>query len=886
MKKVLNTYKTIFLLIFLINFCIACDLFPNNQNVNIESIEIKGPDLIVLNKDTSYYVSIYPSNAKNTGVTWDINNPNTIGATISKSGVFKATSPGSVIISATIGNISGTKEITVKFDGEIINTADELNAIRNNLNGKYQLGSNIDLIEYSNWVPIGTQAHPFNGQLDGNGYTISNLNINTLDVGGAGFFGNLNDKAYIYNLKVIANISAVNAGIIAGNSKGSITYCEVSGSVGRNNGDYIGGIVGKQTGGNISNNTNNASVTGSNYIGGIVGYANIQKIENCTNNSEISSNSNNVGGIAGGLHFNNNYSVLSCINNSSINGKGSVGGIVGEITLYTGSMGSNYKSNIQMCFNNSKIQGNSDCIGGIVGNIISTGSTYGIHKITLDACENKGDIMGLNYVGGYVGFGLFTSFNGLINNNSITGGAYVGGIAGRGDDFINCENNGEINATGVVVENGNVYAYVGGIAGYSGSIDGCKNSISILYSKNASYVGGIVGYANLSNQTVSKVNNCSNYGDIISSGNSVGGIAGNVYFRNNNTVSSCENFGVIQGNDNVGGIIGRISTYKLGSTNTSNSSIQMCVNNGSVTSLGDYAGGIFGCYNTGVSGYSTHYINITSCENNSNIKGLNYIGGFAGCGEYTNFSGLINTRTIEGGAYIGGITGKGHYFENCENKGIIIANGTVTENSITNAYVGGIAGYVIESIINCKNEANITYTRIANYVGGVVGYSGSINMYSRNKEIVNCFNSGNIISDGNSVGGIVGGIYFGSNTVISGCINLGSIQGRENVGGIVGMSTTYNPGIGNSTKSSIQMCINNGVVNSFGNNTGGIVGYISGNSRHTITFASCENSANVNGLTNSLTGGILGSNNSSAITSTDCTNTGVINNEKGHALVP
>ena len=72
----------------------------------------------------------------------------------------------------------------------VIKTAQELAAIANNLSGKYILMADIDLAE-TNWTPIGNNENPFAGVLNGNGYSIKNLNINVTDddAQNIGFFG-------------------------------------------------------------------------------------------------------------------------------------------------------------------------------------------------------------------------------------------------------------------------------------------------------------------------------------------------------------------------------------------------------------------------------------------------------------------------------------------------------------------------------------------------------------------------------------------------------------------------------------------------------------------------------------------------------------------------
>lgn len=122
-----------------------------------------------------------------------------------------------------------------------IRTAEEFNDIRNNLSGKYVLLNNIDLSSYSEWAPIGeTKESAFTGILDGNGNTVSGLNITKCTNGVAGLFGY--NKGTVRNLNVSGNINA--------NATGS-----------ENNVGYIGGIVGYNIG-TIENCRNKVSVNG------------------------------------------------------------------------------------------------------------------------------------------------------------------------------------------------------------------------------------------------------------------------------------------------------------------------------------------------------------------------------------------------------------------------------------------------------------------------------------------------------------------------------------------------------------------------------------------------------------------------------------------------
>ncbi len=112
---------------------------------------------------------------------------------------------------------------------------------------------------------------------------------------------------------------------------------------------------------------------------------------------------------------------------------------------------------------------------------------------------------------------------------------------------------------------------------------------------------------------------------------------------------------------------------------------------GSVTSSGDYVGGIVGyCRGT-----------IQNCANYCTVTGKKYIGGITGY-SYANIEKSYNSGDITGTSHTGGIVGVindsiGVQF--CYNQGIIKAN----------QYVGGIAGMstIVSKITNCYNANSI-----------------------------------------------------------------------------------------------------------------------------------------------------------------------------------
>lgn len=85
-------------------------------------------------------------------------------------------------------------------DPWLIETAEQLNAVRNDLDASYALAADIDLSGYENWEPIGyfdvsaaengdPYATGFAGTFDGRGHTVSNIMTSNAEGVGVGLFG-------------------------------------------------------------------------------------------------------------------------------------------------------------------------------------------------------------------------------------------------------------------------------------------------------------------------------------------------------------------------------------------------------------------------------------------------------------------------------------------------------------------------------------------------------------------------------------------------------------------------------------------------------------------------------------------------------------------------
>ncbi|MBQ2351534.1 MAG: hypothetical protein II394_04910, partial [Bacteroidales bacterium] len=144
-----------------------------------------------------------------------------------------------------------------------------------------------------------------------------------------------------------------------------------------------------------------------------------------------------------------------------------------------------------------------------------------------------------HHIGGLVGYAMQTTISGCTNNLKIvSGGAKVGGIAGKADGTIMyCTNNAELSGScvgGIVAENAATITaclntgrincseeYAGGISATGGTIVGCMN-IGEISATGTQRAGGIVGSA----ESTTTVTNCANYGVFPTFSSPMGGIAG------------------------------------------------------------------------------------------------------------------------------------------------------------------------------------------------------------------------------------------------------------------------------------------------------------------------------------------------------------------------
>ena len=296
-----------------------------------------------------------------------------------------------------------------------VTTADGLKAVADIANNS-NLGINITLDKDINltgttWTPIGIDyKNQYTGTFDGGGHTISGLTVKGSDEY-AGLFGYIGKdggtvkNVKLENVQITSNNQYANVGGVAGYSRGNIENCSVSGSVSGNsnsNGtsNCVGGVVGQQYGGTITECTSSAIVDGRNEVGGVAGRTdNSATLTACYATEDVTvertpTNNTYAGGVVG---FNGGGSTLiACYATGSVTVTGD-----GSGSIYVGGVtGSNDSGTLTACYHAAETVSGPDgaTIGGVTGRNFN--ASVGIPAIT--ACywqNNQAKGIGFNQAG-------------------------------------------------------------------------------------------------------------------------------------------------------------------------------------------------------------------------------------------------------------------------------------------------------------------------------------------------------------------------------------------------------------------------------------------------------------------------------------------------------
>ena len=569
----------------------------------------------------------------------------------------------------------------------------------------------------------------------------------------------------------------------------NLTDCGTLATLNTAKGDYVGGLVGADTGAtagtykNCENGTTINSTTSSIYVGGFAGQATGRNFINCTNKANVNASGKvaNVGGMIGynGANF------TDCLVS---------GNVTVNATIYEGKC-DNWLS-----------------VGGIVGR--SSGvSTYSNCKVTgtvaYGSAETPYSTPNL-FIGGFTGIanGTQTATNcqslGNVTVNGKPTGSYcaIGGYNGWSNaalNYTNCVRGGtlEVNMNGWKATD-NSFG-IGGFIGYtnSSSLNNC-----------ATAVGSEVKV------TLSRASDCTTAAGV-----------GGIYGRGTGTVKNTTNNAAISAYgyvDGVGGIIG----YTHGGN-----TIQNVTNNGKVVTYGDAEG------TGGIIGLNGQTVTITSTTNNGDVESIGTknlemaVGGMIGKAQGSDAKSDGKTLNSMGTAKVE--SNGDAIFNNCANNGNVKVETTSAKAAMVAGFVGENDGRTItfngcttadgKTISVSTGADNVHIAGFCSYSWGTVQYNAT--------GTAECVNNADIVANGNvyRVGGLSGWQASGGSTTIKNAINKGDITVAGNSLHVAGI-------IANTDRSlTMENVTNEGNITLKGNlnNLGGIIGFASSTTKLT-----------------------------------------------------
>ena len=246
---------------------------------------------------------------------------------------------------------------------------------------------------------IGNSTTKFTGTFDGNGHTLDGSSI-VISLGSStsnyGLFGWVNDPdAEIRDLGVIgltinAGASSTNIGILVGQlESGTVSGCYSEGFLGGGSA-YLGGLIGLNLG-TISDCYSTTPVTGGTafFVGGLVGKNDSGLISDSHATGDVSGGGS-IGGLLG-LGFTNSQ-VDNCYATGDVSGSGQLGGLVGQQCT---------NGTVSNCHATGEVSGTSVEIGGLVG-LSCSGSAISFSYATgtaTTAMWQAGGLVGKNSTG-------------------------------------------------------------------------------------------------------------------------------------------------------------------------------------------------------------------------------------------------------------------------------------------------------------------------------------------------------------------------------------------------------------------------------------------------------------------------------------------------------
>ena len=695
----------------------------------------------------------------------------------------------------------------------------------------------------NSWTPIGSDANPFTGTLDGDGHSVSGIYVNSNEHY-QGFVGYLGVNGIIQNIGVKESyVKGVwSTGGVCGQNDGLMINCYNSGNV--TGSYYVGGVCGRSTGTDneysfLTNCYNTGKVTGHESVGGVCGLN--------TSHGPIS-NCYNIGSVTGSFKFgsvcgHNDHTVTNCYYlegttdgigiDFSDSGKvfaksaeqfasGEVAYLLGEgwgqtigtdeypvlggEKVYQYSDGTYGNTPLQAGEDGFYLISNADELR-LFASMVNGGQTSINGKLTADILLN--DISNWENWGNTPPANTWTPIGNSWENQ------FTGTLDGDGHSV-----------SGIYINSGTDYQGLVGVLGEGGTLQDL--GVKASYIKGVNQVGGLCGW------NFGTVTNCYNTGSVEGNGY-VGGLCG----LNYGTVTNCYNTGSVTGNDYVGGVCGQnyatvTNCYYLdtcGATEEGTSKTADEFASGEVAWLlqGEQEGQVWGqtigtedypvlggkkVYNNNGT-YSNMAMNSDGFYLISNADELRLFASMVNSGQ-TSINGRLtadielnnttnwtswnesttglNTWTPIGSSsqpFTGTLDGDGHsvsgiYINSTADYqglvGVLEEGGTLQDLGVKASYIKG--GYSVGGLCGMK-YGTVTNCYNTGNVTGTGDYLGGVCGWNSSGTVTNCYNTGSV-SGNRFVGGVCGDNYGGTMT---NCYYTGSVTGSYYVGGLCGTNS-------------------------------------------------------------------------------------------------
>ena len=281
------------------------------------------------------------------------------------------------------------RDIWIDKGYTLVSTSEDLSNVRNNLIGKYIQTNDIDLVNITEFEPIGANiSMAFQGVYNGGNFTISNLTISRPSENSVGLFASAwyskIENVGLINVDIKGNSRT--GGIVGNHGKSTISNCYTTGNI-VGIGSEVGGLVGSNyNDSKIINSYSKASVLGNTIIGGLAGKNYTDSVITFSYSAGKIFGAETLGGLVGANQqrsiVSSSYSTAPVVQDGAYQRYGPyVGGLVG-INNADGKITSSYSI--------GKITSNGSSTGGLVGGNGSTVNSSYYDKETSEMLTSSG----------------------------------------------------------------------------------------------------------------------------------------------------------------------------------------------------------------------------------------------------------------------------------------------------------------------------------------------------------------------------------------------------------------------------------------------------------------------------------------------------------------